>query len=78
MRQTEGNEMEADERLDDLLTGAKAIADFLSWSMSKTNHAIRKQTIPFGRMGTKSIIASKQTLREHFTKLAGSVPAPIL
>lgn len=64
-----------DNELSDLLTGGEEIARYLKWTKSKLFHAIRKGTIPFGRIGAVSIIASKKALKEHFEKLSRGIPA---
>lgn len=65
---------EEDDQLSDLLSGADEIARYLNWTKSKVFHAIRKGTIPYGRIGAARVIASKKALGEHFEKLTGSIP----
>jgi hypothetical protein len=52
---------------DDLIWGAQAIADFLGLSRSEVHYLLRMNALPVGRLGPKTIFASKQQLRRHFT-----------
>jgi hypothetical protein len=53
---------------EDLLDGVEAIAAELRWTRARTDHAIRNELIPVGRMGRR-IVASRQLLRQHFTNI---------
>jgi hypothetical protein len=55
---------------DDLLWGTKAIADFIGKSLSETQYLIRVDKLPIGRLGAKTIFASKRQLRRHLTPKA--------
>jgi hypothetical protein len=51
---------------DDLLSGAKEIADFLGFPERKTRHQLDHDQIPHRRMG-RLIVGSKRVLRRHFS-----------
>jgi hypothetical protein len=52
---------------DDICWGAQEIADEIGKSLSKTQYLIRKGALPVGRLGPKTIFASKRQLRRHLT-----------
>ena len=52
---------------DDLVWGTKAIADDIGKSLTQTQYLIRKKAIPVGRLGPKTIFASRRQLRQHLT-----------
>jgi len=49
----------------DLLWGTQSIADFLGLSLHEAQYLIRKGELPIGRLGPKTIIASKRRLQQH-------------
>ncbi len=54
----------------DLLRGAREIRDYLNEkgfdvSLSQTHYLIRKKLIPVGKLGPKSVIASKRRIDRH-------------
>jgi hypothetical protein len=51
----------------DLLWGTQAIADELGKTLTETQYLIRKQAIPVGRLGPKTLFASRRQLRRHLT-----------
>jgi hypothetical protein len=52
---------------DDLLWGTQAIADYLGQSLHRTQYLIRIGALPIGRLGPKTLFASKRQLRRHLT-----------
>jgi hypothetical protein len=52
---------------DDLLWGTQAIADFIGQSLHTTQYLIRTNALPIGRLGPKTLFASKRQLRRHLT-----------
>jgi hypothetical protein len=44
----------------DLLTGAKAIADYLDWTERRVYHAARQKYLPIGHMGALLIARKSQ------------------
>ena len=52
---------------DDLVWGTQAIADEIGKTLTETQYLIRKQAIPVGRLGKKTLFASRRQLRQHFT-----------
>lgn len=52
---------------DDLLWGTQAIADFIGKSLTETQYLIRINALPIGRLGPKTLFASKKQLRRHLT-----------
>jgi hypothetical protein len=52
---------------DDVLWGAQAIADFIGKSLTETQYLIRTGVLPVGRLGPKTLFASKRQLRRHLT-----------
>ena len=48
---------------DDLLWGAQAIADYLGISLDRVYYAIKTRQLPVGKLGRKTIIASKKKLQ---------------
>jgi hypothetical protein len=57
---------------DDLLWGTQAIADYLGKSLTETQYLVRIKAIPVGRLGPKTIIASKRRLRQHINDKCAS------
>jgi hypothetical protein len=53
------------EKLDDVLWGTQAIADYIGKTLTETQYLIRIKAIPIGRLGPKTIIGSKRKLRQH-------------
>jgi hypothetical protein len=52
---------------DDLLWGTQAIADFIGKSLTETQYLIRIEALPIGRLGSKTLFASKKQLRRALT-----------
>jgi hypothetical protein len=52
---------------DDLLWGTRAIAEFLGRSLTETQYLIRIDALPIGRLGPKTLFASKRQLQRHLT-----------
>jgi hypothetical protein len=52
---------------DDVLWGTQAIADYLGKSLTETQYLIRIKALPIGRLGPKTLFASKRQLRRHLT-----------
>jgi hypothetical protein len=52
---------------EDILWGTQAIADFIGKSLTETQYLIRIKKIPVGRLGPKTIFASKRQLRRRLT-----------
>ncbi len=52
---------------DDVLWGTQAIADYIGKSLSETQYLIRAGALPIGRLGPKTLFASKRLLRRHLT-----------
>jgi hypothetical protein len=52
---------------EDLLWGTKAIADYIGKSLSETQYLVRTNALPIGRLGPKTLFASKKQLRRHLT-----------
>jgi hypothetical protein len=52
----------------DLLRGARAIADFIGQTLRQTHHKLEKGIIPAGKDGGQWI-ASRSKLRQHYAKL---------
>ena len=61
---------------DDLLPGARAIADFLGMEERQARHQIDKGTIPVRRMGAL-IIGSKRALRRCLVPTEAEIAAAI-
>ncbi len=59
---------------DDLLWGTQAIADFIGKSLTETQYLIRIDALPIGRLGKKTLIASKRQLRRYLTAKTESKP----
>lgn len=59
----------------DILNGSAEIAKYLGWTKAKVLHAIAGNKIPYGRIGKRSIIASKMTLRIHLEQIAAGISA---
>jgi hypothetical protein len=55
---------------DDLLWGTQAIADYLGQSLHRTQYLIRIGALPIGKLGPKTIFASKRQLRQRLTPKA--------
>lgn len=62
---------------DDRLVGAAAIAAFRGEPVRRTRYLIERGELPHGREGGV-IVASKRVLREHWRKLTGGQPLPLL
>ena len=56
-----------EELRDDLVWGTQAIADEIGQSLTRTQYLIRVGALPIGRLGPKTIFASKRQLRHRFT-----------
>ncbi len=52
---------------DDVLWGVPAIANFIGRSIHEAQYLIRTKAITVGRLGPKTIIASKRQLRRELT-----------
>jgi hypothetical protein len=52
---------------DDVLWGAKAIAEYVGLSLSEVQYLIRTKKLPIGKLGPKTLFASKRQLRQHLT-----------
>jgi hypothetical protein len=52
---------------DDLLWGTRAIADYIGKSVTATQYLIRIAALPIGRLGPKTLFASKRQLQRHLT-----------
>jgi hypothetical protein len=52
---------------DDIIWGTAAIAHEIHRSLSETQYLIRNKAIPVGRLGPKTIFASRSQLRRHLT-----------
>lgn len=52
---------------DDLAWGTQAIADEIGKTLTQTQYLIRKKAIPVGRLGPKTLFASRRQLRQHLT-----------
>jgi len=55
---------------DDLLWGTQAIAQYIGKSLTETQYLIRIGRLPIGRLGPKTLFASKRQLRRHLTPKA--------
>jgi hypothetical protein len=55
------------EPTEDVLWGTQAIADFIGKSLHETQYLIRIKKLPVGRLGPKTLFASKRQLRRHLT-----------
>ena len=56
---------------EDMLYGAKAIAEFLGVSMRKAFYLLEKSRIPCGKIGSQWI-ASRSILRDYLAKISRS------
>ena len=64
-------ESEAQKLTEDLIWGTQAIADEIGKSLTETQYLIRTNVLPIGRLGKKTIFASRRQLRRRLTpKLA--------
>jgi hypothetical protein len=62
------NEVIAESKLnDDLVWGTQAIADEIGKTLTETQYLIRIKAIPVGRLGPKTLFASRRQLRQHLT-----------
>ena len=61
-----GNETSARSLRDDLLTGARAIADYTGWPLRRVYLAAEKRHLPIGRTGSL-LTARKSELDRHFS-----------
>jgi hypothetical protein len=52
---------------DDLVWGTQAIADEIGKTLTETQYLIRIKAIPVGRLGPKTLFASRRQLRQHLT-----------
>jgi hypothetical protein len=58
--------MSDDVELDsDLLWGASAIGRFIGKTLVETQYLIRTKQLPIGRLGAKTLFASKRQLRRY-------------
>lgn len=48
---------------DDLLWGARAIADFLGVSLDRVYYEIRLKRLPIAKLGRKTVVASRKKLQ---------------
>jgi hypothetical protein len=55
---------------DDLVWGTQAIADEIGRSLTETQYLIRIGALPVGRLGPKTLFASRRQLRRHLTPAA--------
>lgn len=72
-----GDPMESTPLSDDLLTGARAIADYLGWKPRRVYYAAELGSLPIGRVGS-ILIARKTELRlalSGASKVANSITA---
>ncbi len=56
-----------DQLANDLLWGVPAIADYLGKSLTETQYLVRINALPVGRLGPKTLFASKRQLARHLT-----------
>jgi hypothetical protein len=54
---------------DDLIWGAKAIADELGIPLTRVYYLIRTKRIPFKKLGPKTIIASRRQLQRALSQI---------
>jgi hypothetical protein len=66
------NEAQQDSLSDDLIWGTQAIADEIKRSLTETQYLIRIGALPIGRLGPKTIFASKRQLRRRLTPKVAS------
>lgn len=59
------NELQQLATSDDLLWGTQAIGDFIGRSLTETQYLIRINALPIGRLGPKTLFASKRQLQRH-------------
>jgi hypothetical protein len=57
---------------DDILKGAEQIALFIGESERRTRYLIDRGYVPAGQIG-RIWVASKKTLREHYSRVTGQV-----
>jgi hypothetical protein len=60
-------ESEAQKLTEDLIWGTQAIADEIGKSLTETQYLIRTNALPIGRLGPKTIFASRRQLRRRLT-----------
>ena len=60
-------ESEPSKLKDDLVWGTQAIADDIGKTLTETQYLIRIKAIPVGRLGPKTLFASRRQLRQHLT-----------
>jgi Helix-turn-helix domain len=51
----------------DLLWGAQAIADYLGVSVNRVYYLIREKQLPIGKLGRKTVVASRKKLQRAIT-----------
>jgi hypothetical protein len=56
-----------DHPADDVVWGTQAIADYIGRSLTETQYLIRIGALPIGRLGSKTLFASKRQLQRHLT-----------
>jgi hypothetical protein len=61
------NDDQTNPLIDDLLWGTKSIAAFIGKSLTETQYLVGKNKIPVGRLGPKTVFASKKQLTSHFS-----------
>jgi hypothetical protein len=52
---------------DDLLWGTQAIASYIGRSLTETQYLIEIRALPVGRLGPKTLFASKKQLQKTLT-----------
>ena len=52
---------------EDVLWGVRAIAEYIGKTVSETQYLIRTDALPIGRLGPKTIFASKRQLNRRLT-----------
>jgi hypothetical protein len=57
---------------DDLLWGAAAIASYLGVSVDRVYYEIRLKRLPLGKLGRKTVFASKKKLQRALDALAAA------
>ena len=57
---------------DDLLWGTQAIADYIGRSLTETQYLIRIRALPVGRLGPKTLFASKKQLHKTLTAVSAA------
>jgi hypothetical protein len=65
-------ETKEDSPSDDIAWGTQAIADAIGRKLTETQYLIRIGALPVGRLGPKTIIASKRQLHRHLQKVSAA------